>query len=133
MRWARQRWRAERGKHSSIARMMPGAPSETTSSGSPSPRARRSWKNARTVSTSSFEPAIRRQQDLAPVLADAPGGQHRLAPLARTEPLGDAVDEQVDDRVLGKIALEKASYSAHSRSVISLTAARDRSLRPVRR
>jgi len=38
--------------------MIPGAPSLTTSSGSPRPLARRSWKNARTVSTSSFEPAI---------------------------------------------------------------------------
>ena len=45
------------------------------------------------------------QQDLASVLADAPGGQNRLAPLARPKPLGDAVDEQVDDGVLGKIAL----------------------------
>ena len=46
-----------------------------------------------------------RQQDLASVLADAPGGQHRLAPLTWPKPLGDAVDEQVDDGVLGKIAL----------------------------
>ena len=42
IRCARQRWRAERGRHSSIARMIPGAPSETTSSGSLSPRPRRS-------------------------------------------------------------------------------------------
>jgi hypothetical protein len=42
-----------------MARMTPGAPSETTSEGSPRPRIRMSWKNARTVSVSSFEPAIR--------------------------------------------------------------------------
>jgi hypothetical protein len=39
-------------------RMIPGAPSETITSGSPSPRVRRSWKNARTLSTSSLDPAI---------------------------------------------------------------------------
>jgi hypothetical protein len=33
MRCAKQRWRAARGKHTSIALMMPGAPSEVTSSG----------------------------------------------------------------------------------------------------
>src|SRR5215203_3619907 len=59
IRCARLRCRAERGKHSSIARMIPGAPSETTSSGSPRPRPRMSWKKARTVSVSSFDPAIR--------------------------------------------------------------------------
>jgi hypothetical protein len=45
------------------------------------------------------------EQDLASVLADAPGGQNRLTPLARPQPLGDAVDEQIDDGVLGEIAL----------------------------
>jgi hypothetical protein len=38
MRWARQRCRAARGKHTSIALMMLGAPSEVTSSGSFRPR-----------------------------------------------------------------------------------------------
>ena len=77
----------------------------TTSSGSPSPLARRSWKNARTVSTSSLEPAINANSDFASVLANPPGREHGLPPLARPQPLGDAVDEQVDDGVLGKIAL----------------------------
>src|SRR6185312_15146753 len=45
------------------------------------------------------------KEDLATVLADAPGGQHSFATLARSQPLGDAVDEQVDDGVLGEIAL----------------------------
>src|SRR5262245_49759698 len=49
-----------------MARMTPGAPSLTTSRGSPSPRARMSWKNARTVSVSSFEPAIRWSRTLRP-------------------------------------------------------------------
>jgi hypothetical protein len=44
----------------------PGAPSETTSSGSPRPRARMSWKNAVTVSASSLEPAIRCSRTLTP-------------------------------------------------------------------
>ena len=104
MRCARQRCRAERGKHSSIARMIPGAPSETTSTGSPRPRPRMSWKNARTVSVSSFEPAISASSTLRPSVADAPGRQHRLAGLTRPQPLGDAVDEEVDDPVLGQIA-----------------------------
>jgi hypothetical protein len=45
-----------------------------------------------------------RQEHLASVLANPPRGQYRLAPLARPKPLGDAVDEQVDDGVLRKIA-----------------------------
>ena len=45
------------GKQVSSALTIPGAPSETTSSGSPRPRARMSWKNAVTVSASSLEPA----------------------------------------------------------------------------
>jgi hypothetical protein len=45
----------------------PGRPlSETTSSGSPRPRARRSWKNARAVSMSSFELAISPKRTLRP-------------------------------------------------------------------
>jgi len=48
-----------------------------------------------------------RQQNLASVGADAPGGEHRFAPLARRQPLGDAVDEQIDDVMLGKITLAK--------------------------
>ena len=56
MRCARQRWRAARGKQTSIALMMPGAPSEVTRSFRP--RLFMSWKNAVTVSASSLEPAI---------------------------------------------------------------------------
>ena len=96
---------AERGSIPRSPGWSPGAPSLTTSSGSPSPLARRSWKNARTVSTSSFDPAINPKSEFAPVLADPPGGQNRFSPLAQTQPLGDAVDEQVGDRVLGEIAL----------------------------
>src|SRR6516165_2611266 len=38
------------------------------------------------------------------------------------QPLGEAVDEQIDHLELGQIGLANASYSAHSRCVISLTA-----------
>ena len=58
------------------------------------PLMRRSWKNARTVSTSSFEPAINPQQRFASVLADPPSCEDGFPPLARPQPLGDAVDER---------------------------------------
>ena len=45
-----------RGRHSSIARIIPGAPSLTTSSGSGSPRRRMSWKNSRRFAVSSLLP-----------------------------------------------------------------------------
>ena len=45
-----------RGRHSSIARIIPGAPSLTTSSGSGSPRRRISWKNSRQLAVSSLLP-----------------------------------------------------------------------------
>jgi hypothetical protein len=52
-----------------------------------------------------LEPAINPSRTLRPILANAPGRQHRLAPLAwPKKPLGDPVDEQVDDGVLRKIA-----------------------------
>jgi hypothetical protein len=63
-----------------------------------------SWKNAETVSASSFEEGHQVEEDLAAVEGEAPGGQHRLAPLARPDPLGDPIDEQVRDLVLGEIA-----------------------------
>jgi hypothetical protein len=72
--------------------------------GSPRPLARRPWKNPRTVSTSSFGARHRPQEELAPVLAML-SGKDSLAPLTRPKPLGDAVDEHVDDCVLGKITL----------------------------
>jgi hypothetical protein len=58
----------------------------------------------------------------AAILADPPGGQHSLPPLTRPQTLGDAVDEQVGDGMLGEIALAEVFYSAQSFSVISLTA-----------
>jgi hypothetical protein len=56
---ARQRWRIERGKHSSIARIMPGAPSLATKSGSGRPRRRISWRNSRQLAGSSSVPGAR--------------------------------------------------------------------------
>jgi hypothetical protein len=49
MRCARQRWRAARGKRTSMAVMTPGVASEVTNSGSLSPRPFMSSKNAITV------------------------------------------------------------------------------------
>jgi hypothetical protein len=37
------------------------------------------------------------QEDLADICANAPGGHHGLTRLASPKPLGNAVDEQVDD------------------------------------
>ena len=56
---AKQRWRNERGRHSSMARMIPGAPSLTTSSGSGKPRRRMSWKNSRQLAVSSLVPGAK--------------------------------------------------------------------------
>ena len=93
-------------------------------------RARRSWKKARTVSTSSFEPAITASRTLHPSAPMPPDCEHSLPFLSRTEAFGNAVNIEIGDRVLREIALGKGLVSAHSRSVISLTAARDKSLRP---
>jgi hypothetical protein len=44
------------------------------------------------------------QEDLAALRANAPGGHHRLTRLASTKPLGNAVDEQVDDPMLAEVS-----------------------------
>ena len=44
------------------------------------------------------------EEHLAAVEGEAPGGQDRLAPLTGADPLGDPVDEQIRDVVLGEIA-----------------------------
>jgi hypothetical protein len=66
--WRRRNREARGCPQTSIALMIPVAPSLTTRSGSPSPRTctRMSWKNAETVSASSFEPAIRWRSTLRP-------------------------------------------------------------------
>lgn len=43
------------------------------------------------------------QQDLAAAGGEAPGGHHRLAPLARPDALGNAVDEEIDDLVFTEV------------------------------
>src|SRR6266545_4722415 len=58
-RCTRQRWRSARGKHVSTARISPGAPSVTTSSGSVNPRRLRSSKKAVQLAVSSFVPGAR--------------------------------------------------------------------------
>ena len=44
------------------------------------------------------------QQNLAAVGGNPPRRQHRLARLAEMQPLGDAVDEEIDDVELGEVA-----------------------------
>ncbi len=47
------------------------------------------------------------QQHLAPLGGEAPGGQDRLPALPGTQPLGDAVDEEIGDVVLAEIPLDE--------------------------
>jgi hypothetical protein len=47
---------------------------------------------------------MRWRSHLAAVEGEAPGGQDRLAPLPGADPLGDPVNEQIRDVVLGEIA-----------------------------
>jgi len=70
------------------------------------------------------------QQRLLAVRQKAPGRQHCLAWLAQMQPLGNPVDKQVVTSNSVRSRLANASYSAHSRSVISLTALRLSRLRP---
>jgi hypothetical protein len=60
------------------------------------------------------------EQDLAVVLAD----ERHLPRPAGAQPLGDTVDEEIDNAVLARVAPREASYPSQSRSVTSLTAAR---------
>src|SRR6185437_12208936 len=48
------------------------------------------------------------EQNLAAIFANAPGGDHRLTWLTRVQPLGNSIDVEVDDPVLGQIALNKS-------------------------
>ena len=47
------------------------------------------------------------EQNLAAIFADAPGGDNRFTRLAGAQPLGNPVDIEVDDPILGQIALDK--------------------------
>jgi hypothetical protein len=91
IRWARHRCRSARGKQVSTARIRPGAPSVTTSRGSASPRR-------------FLRPRGQVQQDLAALLRDPPGTEHRLAGHPGVQPLRHAVDEQVGHPELAQIA-----------------------------
>jgi hypothetical protein len=88
------------------------APSLTTSSGVAEPARACSWKNA-PVSVSSFEPAIRVEQNLAVVLADAPGGDHRLTGWPARSP--SAISSNYRPSGIRTACLVKASYSARTR------------------
>ena len=48
------------------------------------------------------------QENLLALEREAPGRQHRLSPLPGPQPLGDAVDEEVGDLELAKVALGEA-------------------------
>ena len=65
------------------------------------------------------------------VLADPPSCEDGFPPLARPQLLGDAVDEQIDDGVLGEIALAEVLVLGPKLRQIFTTAARDRSRLPV--
>jgi hypothetical protein len=105
MRCARQRWRAERGKHS-----LDGADDARRPIGDDDERVAEP-AGAHVLEEGAHRLGVllgaghERQQHLAAVRADAPGGNHRLARLAGTQPFGDAVHEEVDDRMLRQVAL----------------------------
>jgi len=48
------------------------------------------------------------EQNLAAIFANAPGGDHRFTRLVGAQPLGNSIDVEVDDPVLGQIALDKS-------------------------
>jgi hypothetical protein len=100
MRWARQRWRSERGKQDSIALMIPGAPSEASSSGIAQTAAAHVLEEGGGRLGVFLGAGHQREQFFPTIGREAPGGQHRLAPLSRPDPLGDAVDVEIDDVVL---------------------------------
>src|SRR5438552_6613219 len=84
--------------------MIPGAPSLTTNRGSGKPRRRMSRKNSRQLAVSLLGARRQVQQRLLAVRQKAPGRQHCLAWLAQMQPLGNAVDKQVDDLELCQLA-----------------------------
>ena len=69
----------------------PGRPSLTTSRGSPSPRAQSLEECPHCVGVL-LRAGHEVEQNLATVLADAPGGDHRLTRLASAQPLGNPID-----------------------------------------
>ena len=48
------------------------------------------------------------EQNLAAIFADGPGGDHGLTRLTGAQPLGNSIDIEVDDPILGQIALDKS-------------------------
>src|SRR5881296_3903696 len=85
IRWTRHRWRSARGKQVSTARIRPGAPSVTASSGSAKPRRLRSSKNAVQLAVSSFVPGARCSRTLRPssVIPQAQSTASRGSPACR--------------------------------------------------
>ena len=48
------------------------------------------------------------EHNLAAIFANASGGDHRLTRLASAQPLGNSIDVEIDDPVLGQIAPDKS-------------------------
>ena len=99
-----ERWRAERGKHSSIARIA-GRPVGKPRAADPEPSGAQVLKERSHRLDVLSRTSHQSKQRSAAILADPPGGQHSLSPLTRPQTLGDAIDEQIGDSMLGEIAL----------------------------
>ena len=84
--------------------MTPGAPSLTTSRGIAQAARPHVLEEGRDRLGVLLRAGHQVEEHLAAVAGKAPGGQHRLAFLARPDPLGDPVDEQIRDVILGEIA-----------------------------
>src|SRR5262245_44499497 len=80
--------------------MMPGVPSEVTSSGSFRPRRFMSSKNAVIVSASSLEPVIMCSSTRRPSIVKPQAARTGSRFGARPQTLGDAIDKQICDLVL---------------------------------
>jgi hypothetical protein len=84
-----------------MALMTPGAPSEVTNSGSLRPRPFVSSRRNHGLGVL-LRTRHQMQQHAAAIDRVAPGRQHRFALRARSQPLGNAVDEQRGELVLAK-------------------------------
>lgn len=127
---ARQRCRRLRGKTSWTARINPGAPSETTCSGSARPRALGSRRQSRHLAASSLVRSSKPSGCLAPdssILQAASAISHCWPGATARQ----RRRQQVDDRQLRQAALgEGVVVVPHERSATREAALRDSTLRP---
>jgi len=87
-----------------MARMMPGAPSDDKQRIAEPTRAHVLEERPHRLGIL-LRAGHEMQQHLAAILADAPGRNHRLARVASAQPLGNPIDVEISDPVLGQIAL----------------------------